>query len=197
MSAALAGLESEQTEHDQAPLSSLSGGVRPAADQSKLFNGEVGGAVAKGVKEAGASGGVGGREEDVGACLGASQIVHFSFASAGFCRQQTEHVHVCVVVSAFIPAADQLKLFDGAIGGAATTGAEEVDAGVGVEEREEGVDACRGASQIVHFSFASAGFCRQQSEHVHVCAAVGAFIPAAVQLNPFIAHAGAMVEVNS
>lgn len=98
-----------------------------------------------------------------------------------------------------MPAADQSKPFNGAVGGSVAAGVEEIGAGVGTGEgEEETVGACRGASQTVHFSFASAGFCRPQSEHTHFCAeVVGAFIPAAVQLNPFIARTGAMTGVNS
>lgn len=113
LSAALAGLESEQTEHIHVPVSSLGGGGRPAADQSKLFNGAVGAAATTGVEEVGERVDAGeGEEEFVGSCRGASQTVHFSFASAGFCREQSEQVHVCAtVVGAFIPAAVQLKPF--------------------------------------------------------------------------------------
>lgn len=114
---------------------------------------------------------------------------------------QTEHIHVLLsgLEGDVRPAADQSKLFIGAVGRAVTAGAEEVGAGAGAGEGEEQtVGACRGASQIVHFSIASAGFCKLQSEHAHVCAeVVGALIPAAVQLNPFMARTGAMTGVNS
>jgi len=81
----LAGLESEQTEHVHAPPSGLGGGATPAADQSKHFVGAVVGAVTVGVEELGAGVGAGEEEEgSVGACRGASQIVHLSFAFAGF-----------------------------------------------------------------------------------------------------------------
>ena len=121
-------------------------------------------------------------------------------ALAGLESEQTEHFHVPLsgLESGVRPAADQSKPFNETIGGAVAVGVEAVGAGVaGGEGEEETVGACRGVSQIVHFSFASAGFCRPQSEHTHVCArAVGAFIPAAVQLNPFIARTGAMTGVN-
>lgn len=112
----LAELESEQTEHVHAPLSGLDGGANPAADQSKPFAGAIGGTIAAGVKEGragtGAGEGEGDGEEDVGACRGVSQIVHFSLAATGFCKPQSEHVHVCAVaVGAFTPAAVQLNPF--------------------------------------------------------------------------------------
>lgn len=110
LSVILAELESEQIEHIHVPFSSLGGGVRPAADQLKLFDTPGGGAVAAGVEEDGAHIGAGVAKEFVGTCRGASQIVHFSFASAGFCREQSEQIHDCAeAVGAFIPAAVQLN----------------------------------------------------------------------------------------
>jgi hypothetical protein len=107
---ALAGLESEQTEHNQVPLWGLGGGAKPAADQSKPFAGPVGGA--GGVDEVGVTGAGEGEDESVGAGRGESQTAHFSFASAGFCNSQTEHFHVCgTVTGAFRPAAVQLNPF--------------------------------------------------------------------------------------
>ena len=128
-------------------------------------------------------------------------MVHLSVALAGLESVQTEHVHVPLwgLGGGAKPAADQSKLFAGPVGGAVVARVEVVggNAGAGVEA-EESVGACRGASQIVHFSFASAGFCKPQSEHDHVCAvAVGALIPAAVQLKPFIARTDAMTVANS
>jgi len=111
---------------------------------------------------------------------------------------QTAHIHVPLwgLGGGAKPAADQSKLFAGPVGGARV---ELAGGGGGAgEEEEESVGACRGASQIVHFSIAPAGFCKPQSEHNHVCAGVvGALIPAAVQLNPFIARTGAMTVANS
>lgn len=103
---------------------------------------------------------------------GASQTVHLSVAEAGFCSEHMEHVHLSADPDGFaIPAAAQLK---------------PVVAGA------EGLPG-RGASQIVHFSVALAGFCNEHIEHVHLSpASPGFFIPAAAQSKPFAADAAAL-----
>lgn len=121
-------------------------------------------------------------------------------ALAGLESEQTEHIHVPLwgLGGGAKPAADQSKLCTGGVGVVVAGGVEEVDVTGVVEEEEEAVGAGRGASQIVHFSLASAGFCSSQVEHFHVCATVtGAFSPAAVQLNPFMARTGAITVANS
>jgi len=117
-------------------------------------------------------------------------------ALAGLESEQKEHIHVppCGLGGGAKPAADQSKLFAGTVSGVGASGVKDVFTGAGVEEEE----SSRGASQTVHFSFASAGFSKSQSEHFHICAeVVGAFNPAAVQLNPFMARTGAMTAAKS
>lgn len=91
-----------------------------------------------------------------------------------------------------MPAADQSKAFAAASAGA--EGVEGLEAGA-----DESVEAGLGASQIVHFSVALAGLSKSHVEHFHFCPpeVVGAFMPAAVQLKPFIVRTGAEIGLNS
>lgn len=83
--------------------------------------------------------------------LGASQIVHLSFALSGFCSMQVEHVQLppsCFFCCA--PAPQPVKGVDTAAVLAAL------------------VDCGRGSSQIWHFSLALSGFSNMHMEQVHL-----------------------------
>lgn len=110
---------------------------------------------------------------------GASHTMHF-VALAGLLSIHVPHVHDALlerVVGGFIPAAAQLK---------PPLEAELAGSGAGALGGREDAAPGRGASQIVHFSSALAGFWSEHSEHVHVdpLDASGFLRPAAAQLNP-------------
>ena len=109
--------------------------------------------------------------------------MHF-FASSGLRNMHVLQVHPGVVSGLFIPAAAQSKPPAGG------TGADAAAAG---GDTAAGFAPGRGASQIVHFSFALSGFLSEHIPHVHSADddAVGAFMPAAAQSKALGADLGA------
>jgi hypothetical protein len=90
---------------------------------------------------------------------GASQIVHFSVALEGFLRSHVEHFHS---PSTFDAGRGKVK-------GVAAGPGLKVNPGWAEDLAIFG----RGASQIVHFSVALAGFLRSHVEHFHSPSAPG------------------------
>jgi len=140
--------------------------------------------------------------------LGASQIVHFSLAEAGFIKAQVPHSHPSVfVVGGLNPAAPQLnppepelvELVE-VLPGPKT---RAVEGGFGIEKDGVAADFSApgfGESHTVHFSAAEEEFIRSQVPHFQPSVSVvGGFNPAAPQLNPpeseLVAAAAAMVEL--
>lgn len=100
--------------------------------------------------------------------LGASQMVHFSVAVLGFMSMQVSHFH------------SPPDLAAGAAGVAAVGFAPNENPPDGTEGGAGGPEGAavfapgRGASQMVHFSFAESGFFSMHSEHSHSLPCAGA-----------------------
>jgi len=107
---------------------------------------------------------------------GASQTTHLSLALSGLESMHVLHFQVpAELAGGLIAALDQSNAFVG-----------------GVSATFDGL----GASQIVHLSLALSGFASMHMLHDQVleAEAAGAFMPAAVQLNPLV---GAATSLNS
>ena len=124
--------------------------------------------------------------------LGASQILHFSLADAGFTKSQVPHFHPSVsVVGGFNPAAPQLNppvevvVVVEVLPGFHVRG---VEGGFGMENDGTAEDFSApgfGASHTVHFSVADAEFIKSQVPHFQPSVFVlRGFNPAAPQSNP-------------